>query len=145
VSPGQSCTALPMEERPHPFLGVAARLSCHPIAQGRAPPPIVLHRWSGESSCIDISLGLFLYRDVSFCLLTGVGPWFPHRFPPRQCSSSWRTSSLLEKGNLIVERAPSSHGKRVRRASLACSGRLAWAMTLDTPMGVSSGMTTSAR
>jgi hypothetical protein len=35
-----------------------------PVAQGRAPPPIVLHHRPGESSCTNVCLGLFLYRDV---------------------------------------------------------------------------------
>jgi hypothetical protein len=82
-----------------------------PAAQGRVPPPVVLHRWPGESSYTDVHLGLFLYRDISLCLLTGVGPQFPHRFPPRQRSPSCRTSSLPERGNLTVKRAPSLRGR----------------------------------
>jgi hypothetical protein len=49
----------------------------HPIARGRTPPPVMLHRWPGESFSTNIHLGLLICRDVSLYLLTGVGPWYP--------------------------------------------------------------------
>jgi hypothetical protein len=50
------------------------------IARQREPPLVMLCRQSSGSSYTDVRLGLFLYRDVSLCLPTGVG----HQFPPRQ-------------------------------------------------------------
>jgi hypothetical protein len=69
-----------------PAMGVSAAIVAHhhPVTQGWVPPPVMLRHQLGESSCTGIRLGLFLYRDVILCLLTGVEHWFPHHFPPRQ-------------------------------------------------------------
>jgi hypothetical protein len=43
---------------------------CHLIAQGRAPPLVVLHRWPGELSYTNVHEGLFLTVTSAFaCLL----------------------------------------------------------------------------
>jgi hypothetical protein len=69
-----------------PIAGVSATIIARrlPITQGWAPPQVVLHHRLGDSSCTDAPLGSFLYHDVGLCMLTGVGPWFPHQVPPHK-------------------------------------------------------------
>jgi hypothetical protein len=68
-----------------PTVGVPAMIVAYhrPIARGRVPPAVMLRCWLGESSCTDICLGLFICRDVSLCMLTGVGPRLTCWFPPQ--------------------------------------------------------------
>jgi hypothetical protein len=63
-----------------PAVGVLTAIAAlrHPVARGWAPPPVVLHHRLGESSYTDVHLVLFHCHDISLCLLTGVGPRFPH-------------------------------------------------------------------
>jgi hypothetical protein len=52
----------------------------HPVVRGPVPPPVTLCHRPGESPHASIRMGLFLCRDVSLCLLTGIGLRLPCRF-----------------------------------------------------------------
>jgi hypothetical protein len=54
---------------------IAITASCRPIEQGWIPPSLARHRRRlGETLlCVSACLGLLLYRDISFCLLIGIG------------------------------------------------------------------------
>jgi hypothetical protein len=57
----------------------AITASCHPVAQGWAPPLVSHRRQSGEFlSYADACLGLLLCRDANLCLLIGVGTCLLH-------------------------------------------------------------------
>jgi hypothetical protein len=134
-----------MANAPAAGLLVVAVSHRHPVVRGPMPPLVTLCHRLGESPRAGVRMGLFLCCDVGLCMLTGVGPQIPCQFPPRWCSPSYRSSSLLERGSLRVMRAPSLRGRRVWCPSLARLRRRARVMMLFAPKRMPSGIITSPK
>jgi hypothetical protein len=86
-----------------PTVGAPAAIaaSCRLVAQGQTPPLVGPHRRPDESLLrVGVRLGLLLYRDTGFCLLIRVGLRLLHM----RWTSSYKSSSLPERGSWIVER-----------------------------------------
>jgi hypothetical protein len=116
--------------------------SCRPVMQGQIPPLLRPHRRLGESLLhAGAPLGLLLCHDAGFCLLIGVGLHLLRMRWPSSCKSS----SLPRRGSWIVERVPSSRGRKAWWPLRARSGRCTWNMTLVTPVLMPFSGTSSPR